>query len=148
MYEALKIVHSSWAYLVVLIVTLATINAFVKYVAKKEYGPKDFRISLFALIVTHLQLLIGIVIFFVSPNVVWFTEGIATAEIMKDPLLRLYNVEHPTIMIAMVAFLTVGYSKHKKKLTSTPKFKMLAIFYAIAFILMLSRIPWSQWINL
>ncbi|WP_298547250.1 hypothetical protein [uncultured Aquimarina sp.] len=145
MYEAIQIVHSYWAYLVVLIVTLATINALIGFFTKKEYAPKDFRISLFCLIVTHLQLLIGIIIFFVSPTIVWFTEGIGVGEIMKDPLLRLYNVEHPTVMILTVVFITVGYSKHKKKLTSTPKFKMLAIFYTIAWLLMLSRIPWANW---
>jgi len=141
MYEAIQIVHS----LVVLVVTLATINALIGFFTKKEYAPKDFRISLFGLIVTHLQLLIGIIIFFVSPTIVWFTEGIGMGEIMKDPLLRLYNVEHPTVMILTVVFITVGYSKHKRKLTSTPKFKMLAIFYTIAWLLMLSRIPWANW---
>ncbi|WP_298319826.1 hypothetical protein [uncultured Aquimarina sp.] len=145
MYEAIQIVHSYWAYLVVLVVTLATINALIGFFTKREYAPKDFRISLFGLIVTHLQLLIGIIIFFVSPTIVWFTEGIGMGEIMKDPLLRLYNVEHPTVMILTVVFITVGYSKHKKKLTSTPKFKMLAIFYTIAWLLMLSRIPWANW---
>ncbi|GAA4116702.1 hypothetical protein GCM10022393_17480 [Aquimarina addita] len=145
MYEAIQIVHSYWAYLVVLVVTLATINALIGFLAKKEYSPKDFRISLFALIVTHLQLLIGIIIFFVSPKVMWFSD-VAVGQIMKDPLLRLYNVEHPTVMILTVVFITMGYSKHKKKLTSTPKFKKLAIFYTLAWILMLSRIPWSSWI--
>lgn len=145
MYEAIKIVHSYWAYLVVLVVTLATINALIGFFAKKEYGPKDFRISLFALIVTHLQLLIGIVIFFVSPLIVWFGD-VSVGEIMKNPMLRLYNVEHPTVMIATVVFITIGYSKHKKKLTSTPKFKKLAIFYTLAWILMLSRIPWANWL--
>ena len=38
------------------------------------------------------------------------------------------------------------YSKHKKKLTSHPKFKMLAIFYTIALVLLLSRIPWASWL--
>ncbi|SEK85777.1 hypothetical protein SAMN04487910_1313 [Aquimarina amphilecti] len=145
MYEAIQIVHSYWAYLVVLVVTLATINALIGFFTKREYAPKDFRISLFGLIVTHLQLLIGIVIFFVSPTIVWFTEGIGMSEIMKDPLLRLYNVEHPTVMILTVVLITIGYSKHKKKLTSTPKLKMLAIFYTLAWILMLSRIPWANW---
>jgi hypothetical protein len=65
--------------------------------------------------------------------------------VMKDSALRLNAVEHPMMMILMVVFITIGYSKHKKKLVSTPKFKMLAIFYTIALILMLSRIPWSQW---
>jgi len=144
MYEAIKVVHSYWAYLVVLIVTLATINALIGFFSKREYAPKDFRISLFALIVTHLQLVIGLIIFFVSPTILWFKD-IPVKEIMGDPLLRLYNVEHPFVMIATIVFITIGYSKHKKKLTSTPKFKMLAIFYTIALILMLTRIPWANW---
>ncbi|MBQ0733956.1 hypothetical protein [Aquimarina celericrescens] len=145
MYEAIQIVHSYWAYLVLLIVTLATINALAGFFDKREYAPKDFRVSLFALIVSHIQLLIGIIIFFLSPLVVWFSGTHSMGEIMKDSTLRLYNVEHPLTMILMIVFITIGYSKHKKKLTSTPKFKMLAIFYTIAWILMLSRIPWAQW---
>lgn len=145
MYDAIQIVHSYWAYLVVLVVTLATINALAGFFTKREYAPKDFRVSLFALIVTHLQLLIGIIIFFVSPKILWFADGVAVGDIMKDPLVRLYNVEHPFTMILMVVFITIGYSKHKKKLTSTPKFKMLSIFYTLALILMLSRIPWAEW---
>lgn len=146
MYDAIQIVHSYWAYLVVLVVTLATINAIIGFFGKKEYRPKDFRISLFALIVTHLQLLIAIILFFVSPKVAWFADGVGMSEIMKDPVLRLYNVEHPLIMVVITALITIGYSKHKKKLTSTPKFKILTIFYALAWILMLSRIPWAEWL--
>ncbi len=146
MYEAIQIVHSYWAYLVLLIVTLATINGLIGFFTKREYAPKDFRVSLFALIVSHIQLLIGLVIFFLSPLVVWFSGTHGMGEIMKDSTLRLYNVEHPLTMILMITFITIGYSKHKKKLTSTPKFKMLAIFYTLAWILMLSRIPWAQWV--
>jgi hypothetical protein len=59
--------------------------------------------------------------------------------------IRLYLVEHPTINILAVALITIGYSKHKKKLISGPKYKTIAIFYTIALILILSRIPWNSW---
>lgn len=145
MYGVIQSAHSYWAYLVVIIVTLATINALSGFFSKREYQPKDFRISLFALIVTHLQLVLGIITFFASPLVVWFSGTHKVGEIMKDPMLRLYNVEHPFTMILVITLITIGYSKHKKKLTSTPKFKTLAIFYAIAFLAMLYMIPWSNW---
>jgi hypothetical protein len=67
--------------------------------------------------------------------------------VMKDSVLRLYNVEHPLMMLIAIALITIGYSKHKKKLTSRPKFKMLAIFYGFALVVMLTRIPWSAWFN-
>lgn len=147
MYESIKIVHSYWAYLVVLILLLATLNAIVKYAIKKPYEAKDFRISLFALIVSHIQLLIGLVLYFVSPYFSAFSNQ-GMGGIMKNEGLRLYLIEHPLTMIISIVLITIGYSKHKKKLSSSPKFKVLSIFYTIALLVLLSRIPWNAWFNL
>lgn len=146
MYDIVKILHSYWAYLVLLVLLLATINAVIKFFGKKEFHAKDFRISLFTLIVSHIQLLLGLLLYFVSPRLqLWSESGMGG--IMKDAVNRLYLVEHPLINIIAIALITIGYSKHKKKLTSTPKFKMLSIFYTIALVLYLSRIPWDAWPN-
>ena len=146
MYTAFYHFHSFWAYLVVLVVFLATINALIGTFAKRSYAPKDFRISLFALIATHIQLLLGLVLFFISDKIRWFESDLDVSLIMKNDLLRLYNVEHPLLMIIAIALITIGYSKHKKKLASAPKFKTLAVFYTLAFIAILAMIPWSVWI--
>jgi hypothetical protein len=146
MYRAIYYLHSYWAYMVILVVFLATINALIGVFSKKPYGAKDFRISLFALICTHLQLLIGLILFFVSPKIVWFSENVDMGLIMKNSTMRMYNVEHPLLMIIAIALITIGYSKHKKKLSSAPKFKTLAIFYTLAFAAILAMIPWSIWI--
>jgi heme A synthase len=145
MYQTVQFIHSYWAYLVVIMLIVGSINGLVGYFSNKEYGAKNFRIALFTLIVTHLQLLIGLVLYFTAPYFKMFSE-VGMGGVMKDSTLRLYNVEHPLIMILAVVFVTMGYSKHKKKLTSKPKFKMLAIFYTLALILVLSRIPWSAWL--
>lgn len=145
MYETIQILHSYWAYVVLLILILSTGNALFKSIAGKEYSAKDFRISLFTLIVSHIQLLIGLVLYFVSPRLQLFSE-LGMGEIMKDSVNRLYLVEHPLINIIAVALITIGYSKHKKKLTSKPKLKLIAVFYTIALLLFLSRIPWSAWL--
>ena len=145
MYDVIQIIHSYWAYLVLLVVAIATFNALAGFFSKREYAPKDFRISLFALIVTHLQFLIGLTLYFVSPLGLQNITNNGMGEIMKNSLFRLYAVEHPLVMILTVVFITIGYSKHKKKLTSTPKFKTLMIFYTIALVFLLSRIPWAQW---
>ena len=145
MYNVVLNLHSYWAYLVLIILTIAVINALIKVFGKKEYEPKDFRISLFTLIVSHIQLLIGLVLYFVSPKFeLWSSMG---SEVMKTPLIRLYLVEHPFVNILAVALITIGYSKHKKKLTSAAKLKPIGIFYTIALLLFLSRIPWSIWLN-
>ncbi len=145
MYTTVQFLHSYWAYLTLFIVLIATLNALAGFFGNKEYQPKDFRISLFALIVTHIQLLIGLVLYFISPLGLKSITNNGMGAVMKDATLRLYAVEHITIIILAVVFITMGYSKHKKKLVSKPKFKMLSIFYTIALVFMLSRIPWQQW---
>jgi len=144
MYETVLFIHSYWAYLVLLLLIVASVNSLVGYFSNKEYGAMNFRIALFTLIVSHIQILIGLVLFFTAPYLRAFSE-VGMGGVMKDSTLRLYIVEHPLIMIIAVALITIGYSKHKNKLTSKPKFKLLAIFYTIALILMLSRIPWNNW---
>ena len=146
MYNTIQTLHSYWAYLVLLILILATFNALIKFFAKKEFHTKDFRLTLFALIVSHIQLLIGLVLYFVSPRLSLFSE-MGMGDIMKDSINRLYLIEHPLINIIAVVLITIGYSKNKKKLTSTSKFKIIAIFYTIALVLFLSRIPWNTWLN-
>lgn len=146
MYETILTLHSYWAYLVLLILILATGNALFKSFSGKEYSANDFRISLFTLIVSHIQLLIGLLLYFVSPRLQLFSE-LGMGGVMKDAVNRLYLVEHPIINILAVALITIGYSKHKKKLTSGPKLKIIAIFYTIALVLFLSRIPWSTWLS-
>jgi hypothetical protein len=139
----IKMLHSYWAYLAVIMLIIAVVNALIGYVGKKEYKAKDFRISLFTLIVSHIQLLLGLILYFVSPKFeLWSSLG---SEVMKTADVRLYLVEHPLINIIAIVLITIGYSKHKKKLTSTPKFKMIFIFYALALVCLLSRIPWDVW---
>jgi len=142
--NTVKMLHSYWAYLVLLVLALATINALYKTFADKEYEAKDFRISLFTLITSHIQLLIGLILYFVSPWFkLWSEMG---GGVMSNSVARLYLVEHPFVNILAIAFITIGYSKHKKKLTSKSKLKTIALFYTIALVLLLSRIPWSAWL--
>ena len=141
MYSTVKMLHSYWAYLVLFMLVIATINALYKTFTNKEYEARDFRISLFTLIVSHIQLLIGIILWFASD---YFGE-MSMGEIMKNSALRNVAVEHPVAMLLAIAFITIGYSKHKKKLTSAKKLKTIAVFYTLALILVLVKIPWSTW---
>ena len=147
MYETLQFIHSYWAYATLLIIILATLNALKGLFSKGEFKHKDFRISLFALIVTHIQIIVGLFLFIYSPNAMGAIKSSGMGSVMKDAALRFSTVEHPLMMIIAVVLITIGYSKHKKKEDSNAKFKTLAIFYTIALLLVLSRIPWGNWFN-
>ena len=136
----IKDIHSYWAYIVVIILIFAVVNAIMGLTQKKQFTHKDLRIGLFTLIVTHLQLLIGLAWYFMSP---WYksmkAEGITASN-------RLLAVEHPIIMVLAIVLITIGWSKHKNKTTDSAKFKTFAIFYGIGLLLMLSKIPWNNWL--
>ena len=141
----MQFLHYYWAYLVLVVLVLATVNALIKFFGDKEFDAKDFRISLFALITMHIQLLLGLILFFTKDYFSTIEQVGGMGQVMKNDTLRNLIIEHPTTMIIAVALVTIGYSKHKKKLTSKPKFKMLAIFYTIALVLVLAKIPWNLW---
>lgn len=143
--EILKNLHSYFAYIVLLVLVVATINAIIGWLTKKEFQfEKDLRISLFALILSHIQLLIGLIVFFVS------TSGLKAIQILGmgglNSAARLLAVEHPFTNILAIVLITVGWSRHKKKDTDTAKFKSIGIFYGLGLLLILSRIPWGQWL--
>ena len=142
----IQTIHSYWAYLILVVLTLAVLKSFFGYFANKDYDANAFRVSLLTLIISHIQLLIGILLYFSSARFgLWSDLGLV--EVMKNADLRLYLIEHPIINILAVVLITMGYSKHKKKLVSKPKYKTIAFFYSIALVLIISRIPWNVWPN-
>lgn len=139
----MKDVHSYWAYLVLAILIFAVINALIGLTQKKQFTDKDLRIGLFTLIVSHIQLLIGLGWYFMSP---WYKSLKANgSEIMADKTTRLLAIEHPIVMVLAITLITIGWSKHKKKAESAAKFKTFTVYYGLALLLILSRIPWNNW---
>ena len=138
--------HSGWAYITLIILIFAVVNALIGLTSKKEFKDKDLRVSLFTLIVAHLQLIIGFIAYFLSAQFAFVLDhGMGAA--MKEPDIRLFVVEHPLMMILAITVITIGFSKHKKQSTDNGKFKTIALYYGIALIFVLSRIPWNQWLS-
>jgi len=141
MYEIIQKAHSGVAYSVLLVLLVAVINAFVGFISKKQFLPKDRRMALFAMILCHLQLLLGLVLYFLSPL------GLSAFGEMSNAELRLTSLEHPLVNILAIVFITIGWSKHKKENTDTGKFKKIAFLYLVGLLFILSRIPWTNWFN-
>ena len=139
MYEFIQKFHSGFAYLALLGLVIAVVNSLIGMSSKKEFTAKDRKIALFGLAGIHTQLLIGIIVYFVSPL------GFDSLGKMSDKALRLTSLEHPLINIIGIVLITVGWMKHKKLMTSESKFKTFSIYYGLGLILILSRIPWSMW---
>ena len=144
MYNILKTVHSYWAFFVLTILFIAILNALIRIISKKSFNSTDLRISLFGLIFSHIQLLIGLILYFISP---WFDQWSSLGMgVMKNNESRLYLVEHPITNILAIFFITIGWSLHKKQSESSKKFLRISLFYGFGYIFLLSRIPWSRWL--
>lgn len=144
MYTFIKEAHSGWAYLVLLLLVVAVINSLSGFSANRTFTTKDKKIALFALIATHIQLLLAMFLYFLSPYYNTMKE-IGMGEVMKNSELRLYIIEHPLINIISIVLITMGFSKHKTAATDKAKFKSIWLMYVIALVLILSRIPWNAW---
>ena len=138
----MQMIHSIWAYLVIITIILAVINAFSGVASKRAFKDKDLRLSLFALIFSHIQLMIGLGVYFSSAAYQNLKE-VGIGEL--DAPSRLLAVEHPLMMIIAIVLITIGWVRHKKKTTDAKKFITIGLFYGFALLIVLSRIPWSNW---
>ncbi|MFK5958603.1 MAG: hypothetical protein QM495_06990 [Lutibacter sp.] len=139
-----KMIHSYWAYIVLIILVIAVVNALLGLTSKKEFKDKDLRISLFALIASHIQLILGFIAYLTS-TYFHTMQSHGMGYVMKNSELRKPLVEHPLMIIIAITLITIGFVKHKKKTSDTAKFKTITVFYGIALLLILGVIPWNLW---
>jgi len=113
----------------------------VSAVGKMKSGmdTKSFKIALFAMIALHLQLILGLVMYFMSPTV---EVALASEDMMKVAPLRYWAVEHISMMILGIAVATIGYSRAKRAVTDIARAKRVFWMYLIAFIIIIASIPW------
>lgn len=135
--------HSFVAYILLATLVIAiVINALAAFQGK-PYSETNRKLSLYGLIATHLQVLIGLILYFVSPKGLSAMSG----EAMKVSGLRFYVIEHPLMMILAAILITIGYSKSKKANESKRKFNAMLVYYIIGLVFILTRLPWDAWLG-
>ncbi|TLU98725.1 cytochrome B [Dyadobacter luticola] len=122
--------HSGLRYVVLALLIAAIFAAYSNWQKGKD---GDSKLYLFAMIATHTQLLIGLILYFMSPKVN-FSE-------LKVPVFRFYSIEHVLMMVIAIVLITIGRSR-SKKLYGADKHRTVLYFYAMALIIILVAIPW------
>lgn len=142
MYQIILSLHHYISFIALALLAYATINGAIGSNSEKMFQEIDRKINVFALISTHTMLLLGIALLFVSPIA---TAAFADMKIaMKDPILRKAIVEHPTTNIIAVVLATIGNAKSKKAIGNGRKFKVSMIYFGLALLLILSRLPYDK----
>ncbi|CAN5324089.1 hypothetical protein BH23BAC3_BH23BAC3_20520 [soil metagenome] len=141
MYTGFKHLHSYFAYILLAVLIFSLIYAIYQFVNKSHFNEKARKVALAGFVASHLQLLIGIVLYVISPVGLSHFSG----EAMGDSLSRLYVLEHPLMMILGIVLVSIGYIKAKSPGDDARRFKTVILFYTLGLIFMLSRIPWQVW---
>ena len=134
MYPGLLQIHSILRYFVLILLVIVIVQSLVGWLNKKPYGSIENRIGLFLFISTHTQLLVGIILFFVSPFVQF--SGAA----MKDSSTRYWLVEHNTAMLIAIVFITLARTTSKKMTDSDAKHRRMFVFNTIALVIIVTTI--------
>lgn len=138
MYNFLLHLHSGTRWIILILLVLAILNSYTNWKMGKGFGVKDKLTALFTLIFSHLQLTVGLIMYFWDArNRVQFS-----GDMMKDSVLRFYTIEHFMMMIAAVALITIGYSRSKKSDSDKAKHRKIFVWYGIALLVILAAIPW------
>ena len=125
--------HSGLRWIALGLLIYAIFNALRK---KDFYAKSDRLVNMFAMVSLHIQLVIGLILYFTSSKVS-FVDGW-----MKNQLLRFYGMEHISLMILAIILVTIGHAKAKRATDPANKHKTILLFYAIGLILIIASIPW------
>ena len=143
MYIGIQHLHSTLAYVVLALTFIVIVLALLGKIGGKPFSSSLRRLALWSMIGLHLQFLIGLVLYTLSPMGFSALGG----EAMSDATLRLYTVEHPLTMFIGILLVTIGHARMKRSVNDDKKYMQLILFYALGLILVLSRIPWSAWLG-
>ena len=143
MYPFLLALHNWSRWLVLLLAVVALYKSFTGWQNNRVYTKGDSAVYASFTGFMLLQLLIGLLLYFVySPVGLQAFQRLGGA-VMKDPVGRFWGVEHITVMILAVGAAQVGRSLSKKQPTDLLKHKKAFTWFAIALVLVLLMIPWG-----
>ena len=133
-YEIFRDIHAWFRYVLFLLILLAIIQSLIGWLGNRPYTEGNRKINLFAMISADMQLLFGIVLYFLSPAVQF------NSQTMKDAHTRYFTVEHWVMMLIAIALIHVGHSKSKKVILPEIKHKNITIFYILAILIIIGAI--------
>ncbi len=143
MYQTFLFIHSWLRWIVLILAFIVIVKSYIGWIGGGVYKKSDNIMSASFVGIILLQLFVGVSLYvFLSPTTDTAFNDFGAA--MKDSTLRYWAVEHIFAMMVGTVLAQIGRSKSKKAETYQTKFKLQAIYYTIAILLILSRIPFGE----
>ncbi len=134
--------HSGLRWLILLAVLIVIVKSLIGLFARKSYTKIDNILAVSFVGLMHLQLLLGLVLYFISPYVKEAFRDFGLAMGVSE--LRLWALEHPILMILAVVLAQIGRSKSRRSTDDLRRFRIQVIFFTISLALILIGIPWNR----
>ena len=134
MYTGLLHTHSILRYLILIALLVVIIKAIVGLTNKQPFTRLDNKLSLYLFIFTHTQLLVGLILYFVSPFVKLGSET------MSEKVTRYWTVEHIFGMLVAVVLITLARTTSKRMTDDGAKHKRMFIFNFVALVVIVTII--------
>ncbi|MET0343940.1 MAG: hypothetical protein ABW252_23195 [Polyangiales bacterium] len=143
MYSTLLWIHSWWRWAIVIAVALALFEAWSGWLGGRHHGKRSRILNAAAVGTMDLQLLVGAVLYFISPLTSTAFANMGAA--MKNPPLRFFTVEHGPTMVLVLVLMHLGSARAKRGATDTARHRTAAIWFTVATVLMLLAVPWPSY---
>lgn len=125
MYQILKSAHSGWRYLVILLLLAAFVSALSGFFGKKNFTEGNRKLAVFALISSHIQLVLGLLLYFMND---WYKID------SSIPSNRYWKMEHISMMVVAIILITIGNSKSKKANDPVLKHRNIFVFFGLGLL--------------
>jgi len=140
MYSILLFLHSAFRWLMLATLLFAIYRAYIGWLSSKQFSGFDNSLRTTTVIIAHTQLILGLLLYFVSPIIKYFLNNFSEA--VHDRGIRFFAMEHSLMMLVAIVFITIGSASAKRKTTDKQKFKTIAIWFSIALVIIIASIPW------
>lgn len=141
MFATLLALHSLLRWLIVLSMVLAIVLAYRGWLTNKAYSRFNTWLHFITTGLASFQLGLGLWLYAKSTIVKYFLNNFSTA--LKQTQLRFFGMEHSSMMVLGIGLIIAGSIVAHRKKNSQEKFKTIAIWYSIAFIVIFFSIPWA-----
>ncbi|MPR37021.1 hypothetical protein [Salmonirosea aquatica] len=141
MYPIILALHSLVRWLVLISLLYALFLAYRGWLGQRTFTKHDDTVRHTTATIAHLQFMLGLTLYFISPIVNYFLHHFQEA--MHERQIRFFGMEHITMMLIGIALISVGSAKAKRKAEDRDKFKTMAIWFTIGLLIILSSIPWA-----
>jgi hypothetical protein len=141
MYAVLLALHSLVRWLVLLSLLFAVYRAWHGWFTGRKFSRFDHILRNVTASAAHIQLVLGIWLYFISPVVAVFLQHFK--QMVHERQIRFFGMEHSTMMVIAIVVLTIGSAKAKRKTGDKEKFKTMAIWFTIALLIIFFSIPWA-----